>query len=519
MTGQTADEAQQALSQALAEPTVHVRRGWIAGLGLASLGMWMASLTPLQVSMPQQLQDITPGHKILALAAVSAAGAVASVIATPVAGALSDRTTRAFGLGRLRGRRHRWTLGMSLLAAISLALIARQQTVVGVAVCWVLFSAFQNGEYASLSAAIPDHVPVRQRATVSGWVGMPQALGLVIGTLLVVDVFTGLVSGYVVLAIALVALALPFALLTPDHPLDHADRAPLSVRELAGSYWLSPRRYPDFGWAWLTRFLTFLAIALGTLYLLYFLCDAVHYPRLFPGQTAQDGLLILIVIYTVCVVITAIVGGIISDGLGRRKLIVTISGALIGSAALLLTFAETWTAAMVAAVLYGAGFGAYLAVDQALITQVLPAARDRAKDLGIINIAIVGPAALGGGLAALLVSVGGYPTLFAATTAVAGVRLHLRLEDQERALTGPGRGRYPPGPRPRPRQGQPPPPLTGPRPTLAIWRLCATSRPAASQTSASSSNHPPLTFRHRAATCSGPGTGTARMYQVSSTVG
>ena len=60
----------------------------------------------------------------------------------------------------------------------------------GVAVLWVLFSAFQNGEYASLSAAIPDHVPVRQRATVAGWVGMPQALGLVVGTILVVDVFT-----------------------------------------------------------------------------------------------------------------------------------------------------------------------------------------------------------------------------------------------------------------------------------------------------------------------------------------
>ena len=76
---------------------------------------------------------------------------------------------------------------------------------------------------------------------------------------------------------------------------------------------------------------------------------------------------------------------------------------------------------LVSAVLYGAGFGAYLAVDQALITQVLPAARDRAKDLGIINIAIVGPAALGGGLAALLVSVGGDPTLFAATAACGAI--------------------------------------------------------------------------------------------------
>ena len=41
----------------------------------------------------------------------------------------------------------------------------------------------------------------------------------------------------------------------------------------------------------LTRFLASLSIAMGTLYLLYFLRDAVHYARLFPGQTAADGLL------------------------------------------------------------------------------------------------------------------------------------------------------------------------------------------------------------------------------------
>jgi MFS family permease len=410
---------QDAICRALAEPTVHVRRGWVTGLSLASLGMWMASLTPLQVLIPIQLQDITPRHKIVALALVSGLGAIASGLATPVAGALSDRTTRGFGIGRLRGRRHSWTLGMALLAAASLAVLGRQASVAGVAVMWVLFSAFQNGEYASLSAAIPDHVPVRQRATVAGWVGMPQALGLVIGTVLVVDVFTKLISGYDTLAVLLVALTLPFVLLTPDYPLNPADRPQFSWAQLARSYWLSPRRYPDFAWAWVTRFLASLAIAMGTLYLLYFLRDAVHYGRLFPGHTAQDGLLILIVIYTVCVVITAIVGGIISDRIGKRKMIVTISGALMGVAALLLTFVETWQAALVAAVLFGAGFGAYLAVDQALITQVLPAATDRAKDLGIINIAIVCPSAIGALLAAPLVSLGGYPTLFAATAIVA----------------------------------------------------------------------------------------------------
>jgi MFS family permease len=109
----------------------------------------------------------------------------------------------------------------------------------------------------------------------------------------------------------------------------------------------------------------------------------------------------------------------VSDRIGKRKMIVTVSGILMGIAALVLTFWETWTAAEIAAVLFGAGFGAYLAVDQALITQVLPAAKDRAKDLGIINIAIVGPAAVAGALSAVLVSLGGYPTLFAATAVVA----------------------------------------------------------------------------------------------------
>jgi len=418
MADQTTDQA-RAVSRALAEPTVHVRHGWVAGLGLASLGMWMASYTPLQVLIPIQLQDITPRHKIVALAVVTGTSAIASGIATPIAGALSDNTTHRFALGRLTGRRHRWTLSMAVLAAVCLAVLSQQKTVLGVAVLWVLFSAFQNGEFASLSAAIPDHVPVRQRATVAGWVGMPQALGLVVGTVLVVAVFTGLTSGYLVLALALIALTLPFVLLTPDHPLETEHRTRFSWRRLAQSYWISPRDFPDFAWAWFTRFLMSLAIAMGTLYLLYFLRDKIHYARLFPGQDAADGLLILIVIYTAGVVITAIVGGMISDRLGRRKMIVTVSGLVIGSAALLLTFVETWTASIGAATAFGIGFGAYLAVDQALITQVLPAARDRAKDLGVINIALVCPSAIGALIAAPLVSLGGYPTLFAGTAVVA----------------------------------------------------------------------------------------------------
>jgi MFS family permease len=408
-------ESTPLLPRALAEPTVPVTVSWIARLGLATMALWMASLTPLQVLLPKQVQHIAPHDKFLVIGLVHALGAIAAIVATPLVGALSDRTTQVWPLGPLRGRRHRWTLGMALLAAICLALMSAQATVLGVLISWALFSLFQNGQFASLSASIPDHVPVNQRATVAGWVGMPQAVGLVIGVLAVDKVFKTLTSGYLLLAICLVVLALPFVFSTRDYPLESEHRASFSARELLAAFRVDLRAYPDFGWAWITRFLASLSISMGTLYLYYFLRDAVHY------KNPTSGLTVLIIIYTGCVVVTATVGGRISDRLGKRKLIVTISGALMGAAAVLLAIAATWSAAELAAVLFGTGFGAYLAVDQALITQVLPTAQDRGKDLGLINIAIAGPAAIGGLLAALLVTVGGYPTLFTATAVSAAI--------------------------------------------------------------------------------------------------
>ena len=98
MRDQTVGQA-DALSLALAEPDQHVRHRWILGLTLASLGMWMAAQTPLQVMLALQLQDITPRHKVVALAVVTGVGAISSALATPIVGMLSDRTAH--------GRRHR----------------------------------------------------------------------------------------------------------------------------------------------------------------------------------------------------------------------------------------------------------------------------------------------------------------------------------------------------------------------------------------------------------------------------
>jgi hypothetical protein len=58
-------------------------------------------------------------------------------------------------------------------------------------------------------------------------------------------------------------------------------------------------------------------------------------------------------------------------------------------------------------------------VDTALVTEVLPAAADRGKDLGIVNIANAAPQVLAPALAAPVVAgLGGYPVLYGLTAVV-----------------------------------------------------------------------------------------------------
>jgi MFS family permease len=259
---------------------------------------------------------------------------------------------------------------------------------------------------------VPDQVPVAQRGTVPGWISLPQSVGVLLAVVLVTDVVAGN-GGYVLLAGCVLACPLPFAVRTPDHRLARRDRPPLHWRAFARSFWLSPRRYPDFAWAWLTRFAVNLGNAMTLLYLLYFLRDRIHYSRLFPGHKAEDGLVVLILLYLAGVVITAVAGGVLSDRVGRRKLPVTVAGLVMAVAAILLALWPSWPAAMAAAAVMGLGFGVYLSVDAALVTQVLPSAAGRAKDLGLINIANSGPQVLAPAIAAPLVSrLGGYPSLY-----------------------------------------------------------------------------------------------------------
>jgi MFS family permease len=260
-------------------------------------------------------------------------------------------------------------------------------------------------------------VPVKQRGTLGALIGVSQMLGTVLGALIVTVLVPRMTTGYATCAVILIIGAAVFVLRTPDEPLPAAFKPSTSLK--SAIRWVSPREHPDFGWAWITHFLINLGNALGTLYLLYFLAHAVRY------HDPQTGLLTLMGLYALALLIAGPTCGAFSDRSNRRKPYIIGSSVIMGIAAVLLVVSPTWTAALVAAPLLGAGFGTYWAAAPALLTEVLPAASDRAKDLGLINVAYSLPLVVGPLIAGLVLGLlNSYPALFAVacvSTLAAGV--------------------------------------------------------------------------------------------------
>ncbi|RAY16840.1 MFS transporter [Actinomadura craniellae] len=408
------------LGRALAEPTAPVSKLWVLWLVLAVVGLWSSFFGPIQVLLAQQAEAVAPDHKEAVLSLVTGVGAAVSMVCTPLWGAFSDRTTSRLG------RRLPWVAGGVVGGVIALALLSRADSVWSMVLAWALAQGSLNAMFAAIVATVPDQVPARERGAVGGVVSIAQTLGVIGGTGIAAAT-GGVAAGYLTLAGALVLTTLPYVLDSRDIRLPRELRPELRWGPFLRGFWISPREHPDFAWAWITRFLMIFGNALLILYLLYYLKDAVG----LAADRAEDGVFLLTAVYGACTVVTAFLGGLWSDRTGKRKAFVTGAGLIAAGALLLFAFVPTWPAAFAGAIVLGIGFGAYTAVDFALITQVLPGAGARGKDLGVINIANTLPQVLAPVLAAGVIALGlGYTVLYslAAVVSVLGSILVGRIK-------------------------------------------------------------------------------------------
>lgn len=379
-----------------------VSGGWLALFALAWLAVWTVQLTPVQLLLPLQLD--TPGgpgawiEGVIWSGLILSIGGIAGVIAGPLAGMLSDRTRSK------RGRRRPWVIGGSVLTAASLLLTGTAGDPFAVGAAWVGVSIGIAVTSAALTAMIADQISA-QRGTASALVSSAQAVGIVVGVGAVVLLGLGIGASYVLLAGFILVVGVGTALLLPDPvPVVAAAVDRRSWRERWGVL-----REPAFAWVLVSRLAVNIGNALGTSLLLFFLLYGVGSP----AASAEDDLLVLILIYTVFVVAASLIAGAVSDRTGRRVPLVVGAAAVQAASAVLILAWPTFVGTAVAAAVMGVGYGGFMAVSLALAADLLPRAEDHARDLGVVNVSaslgqLLGPL-LGAGLVA---AVGGFWLLF-----------------------------------------------------------------------------------------------------------
>jgi MFS family permease len=394
----------------LASAAVH-RVGWgfISLYTLAQLGTSLLFIAPLLVTLALKVNSLVGIEQApRSLGLVTGIGSLLSIVANPFFGKLSDRTSSRLGM------RRPWMLIGLLGGSLGILTIALAPNIPVVLAGWCTAQLLFNALLAALVAVLPDQVPVVQRGLVSGALGVSLPIASVTGTF-VVQLFTGNQLAMFLVPCAIGALLiLPFAVTLKDRRLARAARPAWSLREFGSTFYVNPAKNPDFAWAFASRFLLLLGYAFLVTFQAYYLLDKIgsaeiDVPRqIFLATTVQS----------VVVVVASLIGGRLSDRTGRRKVFVLTAAIVYGLAMFVVALAGSFKGFLVGMAIGGLGFGTYVAVDLALVADVL-SYKDNAKDLGVFNIASALPFSVAPAIAPAILALGNgsYAVLYA----VAGV--------------------------------------------------------------------------------------------------
>jgi MFS family permease len=368
---------------------------------IALVGLFVALLPPVIVSLALKVNEIAADNTAGVLSLALGLGALMALLMNPLAGRLSDRTRGRFGM------RRPWIIGGIVAGYLSLILLTQAGDVFSLVLAWMLVQLSFNAAIAALLAIMADSVRPKNRGRVAAAVGVAQNGSLVIGVF-IVQLFDATTPQVLVPGAVGCAVVITFALTFKDRVLTEKPATAFGVKDFFGSFVFDPRKNPDFGWAWLMRFLLTAAAVTATNYLALYLINNLGVSE----ADAANAVFYATLFNVVGVVSTTFVAGWLSDRLGRRKIFVFVAALVAVVGLLILAFAPNLTVVYVAQLIIGAGIGSFYAVDLALVTDVLPSSTDNGKDLGVVNIAQALPQSLVPAAAGGVVAAVGYPGLF-----------------------------------------------------------------------------------------------------------
>lgn len=377
-----------------------VRAGFITRYVLGLLGVWIALMTPLAVTLSLRVAEVDPGNKAGSLSLVAGLGAACSLFANPIMGRLSDKSTSRFG------QRRPFILGGVFVGLLATLFLGGATTVPMIAVGWCIAQIGFNAALAATVAVLPERVPAERRGRVAAWLGSGSQVGAVAGTFLVQ--WTGTKGAWMFVAPAALALilVLVFVVGLREAPRTREEVGRFRFRDIFTALWINPFAYPSFALAWIGRFLVWIALALLTTYKTYFLSDHLGIPMaalpnlLFTSMLALAG----------SVFVSSLLAGWLSDIVKRRKVFVIVASLGYAVAMIVIATATGFEGFIAGVVLGGLAQGAYMGVDYALVSDVLPNSdTEAAKGMGVFNLSSTVPQTIAPVLAPVLLMIGSTP--------------------------------------------------------------------------------------------------------------
>jgi MFS family permease len=384
----------------------------VAGIVIGEIGGSIGIYTVLSLLLSLKFLQINPDTIESHFGITTGLGVLCALFANPIGGAISDRTTLRFG------RRRTWILLGTVLQGLCLMGLALTSDLTLIIVFWCLTQIFFNFVLASFTALVPDQVDESKRGTVSGILGFALPLSALLGLSLMTMLNNEpMLLKWILLAVIGIVAAIVSCILIKESRVkfEPKQKEKLKFIEALSRLYPSPRKYPIFTWAWLTRFFVSIAYS-ATLYNTIMLLKRFHYSE----EDTTSMVTLLSMIGVGCLMVASIFGGMLSDKLRKQKPFVAISALVVGIGLVLCAIAPDITLIFVGNALIGLGYGIYMAVDMALIARILPNKDNAAKDFGIMNIAVALPQSIIPFIAPLLVAVGGW-TFFFGVLAIGGV--------------------------------------------------------------------------------------------------
>ena len=381
------------------EPRAAHRVGWgfVSLYALAYMSTSLLFIAPLLVTLALKVDSLVGIERApSSLALVAGTGALLAMVANPFFGKMSDRTASRLGM------RRPWMVGGLAGGSLGIVIVALAPNIPVVLAGWCIAQLFFNALLAAMVAVLPDQVPSVQRGLVSGVLGVCLSVASVCGTFLVKLVTGNMLAMFLTPCAIGGFFILLFAVTLKDRRLASAEKPAWSLREFASTFYVNPRKSPDFAWAFASRFMFVLAYAFLVTYQAYYLLDKIGTAKadvpqqIFLGTLAQSAV----------IVAASLIGGKLSDRTGRRKIFVLTASILYGLALFVIAIATDFSGFLVGMAIGGLGFGVYVAVDLALVVDVLHDEDNAAKDLGVFNIAGALPFSIAPAIAPAILTIG-----------------------------------------------------------------------------------------------------------------